>query len=119
MRYAVIWVAGVWPHRGPLRRAARFDGVVPLKLGDDGELVPLHADDLGELLAVVRAHRAGGEPFEVMLGGETPGDDPAAARAVVEPLAQAGMTWWTESLEPRRGDLEELRTRVRQGPPGR
>ncbi len=114
-----IWVAGVWPNRGPLRRAARFDGVVPLKLGDDGELVPLHADDLGELLAVVRAHRAGGEPFEVMLGGETPGDDPAAARAVVEPLAQAGMTWWTESLEPRRGDLEELRTRVRQGPPGR
>jgi hypothetical protein len=54
-----------------------------------------------------------------MLGGETPGDDPAAARAVVEPLAAAGMTWWTESLEPRRGSLQELRTRVRQGPPGR
>jgi hypothetical protein len=49
----------------------------------------------------------------------TPGDDPAAARAVVEPLAAAGMTWWTESLEPRRGSLQELRTRVRQGPPGR
>jgi predicted NAD/FAD-dependent oxidoreductase len=43
----------------------------------------------------------------------------AAARSVVEPLAAAGMTWWTESLEPRRGSLQELRTRVRQGPPGR
>jgi alkanesulfonate monooxygenase SsuD/methylene tetrahydromethanopterin reductase-like flavin-dependent oxidoreductase (luciferase family) len=114
-----ILVAGAWPRRAPLRRAARFDGVVPLKVGDGGDLVPLSADDLGELLAIVRAHRAGGGPFEVMLGGETPGDDPAAALAVVEPLAAAGMTWWSETLEPRRGDLAAMRERVRQGPPRR
>jgi alkanesulfonate monooxygenase SsuD/methylene tetrahydromethanopterin reductase-like flavin-dependent oxidoreductase (luciferase family) len=114
-----ILVAGVWPRRAPLRRAARFDGIVPLKVGDDGELVPLSADDLGELLAVVRAHRADGGPFEVMLGGETPGDDPAAALAVVEPLAAAGMTWWSETLEPRRGGLAAMRERVRKGPPRR
>ena len=77
------------------------------------------ADEYGELLAIVRAHRPGGEPFEVMVGGETAGGDPTAALAVVEPLAEAGMTWWTESLEPRRGGLEEMRERVRQGPPGR
>jgi len=63
--------------------------------------------------------RPGGEPFEVMVGGETPGGDLAAALAVVEPLAEAGMTWWTESLEPRRGGLQALRARVRQGPPRR
>jgi alkanesulfonate monooxygenase SsuD/methylene tetrahydromethanopterin reductase-like flavin-dependent oxidoreductase (luciferase family) len=114
-----ILVAGVWPRRAPLRRAARFDGIVPLKVGDDGELVPLRADDLGALLAIVRAHRAGGGPFEVMLGGETPGDDPAAALAVVEPLAAAGMTWWSETLEPRRGGLPAMRERVRRGPPRR
>jgi alkanesulfonate monooxygenase SsuD/methylene tetrahydromethanopterin reductase-like flavin-dependent oxidoreductase (luciferase family) len=114
-----ILVAGVWPRRAPLRRAARFDGIVPVKVGDGGDLVPLSADDLGELLAIVRAHRAGGGPFEVMVGGETPGDDPAAALAVVEPLAAAGMTWWSETLEPRRGDLPAMRERVRQGPPRR
>jgi alkanesulfonate monooxygenase SsuD/methylene tetrahydromethanopterin reductase-like flavin-dependent oxidoreductase (luciferase family) len=114
-----VFVAGAWPRRAPLRRAARFDGVVPLKVAADGDLQPLTAADLGELLAIVRAHRAGGEPLEVMVGGVTPGEDPAAALAVVEPLAEAGMTWWTESLEPRRGDLEAMRERVRQGPPRR
>jgi alkanesulfonate monooxygenase SsuD/methylene tetrahydromethanopterin reductase-like flavin-dependent oxidoreductase (luciferase family) len=113
-----IFVAGAWPRRAPLRRAARFDGIVPLKVAD-GDLQPLTAGDLGELLAIVRAHRASGAPLEVMVGGETPGGDPAAALALVEPLAAAGMTWWTESLEPRRGDLEAMRERVRQGPPRR
>jgi alkanesulfonate monooxygenase SsuD/methylene tetrahydromethanopterin reductase-like flavin-dependent oxidoreductase (luciferase family) len=111
-----VFVAGVWPRRAPLRRAARFDGVVPLKVGQD-ELVTLDPGDLAELLAVVRADRPGGGPFEAMVGGATPGDDPAAARAVVEPLAEAGMTWWTEELEPRRGDLRAMRERIRQGPP--
>ena len=111
-----VFVAGVWPRRAPLRRAARFDGVVPLKVGAE-ELVMLEADELAELLEVVRAERPGGGPFEVMVGGRTPGDDPAAARAVVEPLAAAGMTWWTEELEPRRGDLEAMWERIRQGPP--
>jgi alkanesulfonate monooxygenase SsuD/methylene tetrahydromethanopterin reductase-like flavin-dependent oxidoreductase (luciferase family) len=31
-----IWVAGAWPRPGPLRRAARFDGSCPLKVGPDG-----------------------------------------------------------------------------------
>jgi alkanesulfonate monooxygenase SsuD/methylene tetrahydromethanopterin reductase-like flavin-dependent oxidoreductase (luciferase family) len=112
-----IFVAGAWPRRAPLRRAARFDGVAPLKVGDDGDLVPLSAGDLAELLATVRAQRPGGGPFEVMVGGWSPGDDPAAARATVEPLAAAGMTWWSEGLEPRRGSLAAMRERVRQGPP--
>jgi alkanesulfonate monooxygenase SsuD/methylene tetrahydromethanopterin reductase-like flavin-dependent oxidoreductase (luciferase family) len=114
-----IFVAGAWPRRAPWRRAARYDGVVPLKVAADGDLGPLTPDDLAELLAIVGAHRPGGEPLEVMVGGETPGGDPEAALAVVEPLAEAGMTWWTESLEPHRGGLEQLRARVRQGPPRR
>jgi alkanesulfonate monooxygenase SsuD/methylene tetrahydromethanopterin reductase-like flavin-dependent oxidoreductase (luciferase family) len=114
-----IFVAGAWPRRAPWRRAARYDGVVPVKVAADGDLGPLTPDDLTELLAIARAHRPGGEPLEVMVDGETPGGDPEAALAVVEPLAEAGMTWWTESLEPRRGGLEELRARVRQGPPRR
>jgi hypothetical protein len=114
-----IFVAGAWPRRAPLRRAARFDGVVPLKVAAGGDLQPLRAGDLDELLAVVRAHRPGGEPLEVMVGGQTPGRDLPAALAVVEPLAEAGMTWWTESLEPRRGGLAAMRERVRQGPPRR
>jgi alkanesulfonate monooxygenase SsuD/methylene tetrahydromethanopterin reductase-like flavin-dependent oxidoreductase (luciferase family) len=112
-----IWVAGTWPAAGPVRRAARFDGIAPLKPGPDGELQDLTADDVRALLATVREHRAGDGPFDVLVGGETPGDDPAAARERLEPLAEAGMTWWQEVLTPRRGDLDALRARVRLGPP--
>jgi alkanesulfonate monooxygenase SsuD/methylene tetrahydromethanopterin reductase-like flavin-dependent oxidoreductase (luciferase family) len=112
-----IWVAGAWPRPGPLRRAARFDGSFPLKVDRQGELVRLDADDLRELLAIVRAQREHTGPFDVMLGGTTP-DDPTAARDVIEPLVEAGMTWWSETIDPRQGDLETWRRRVRQGPPG-
>jgi alkanesulfonate monooxygenase SsuD/methylene tetrahydromethanopterin reductase-like flavin-dependent oxidoreductase (luciferase family) len=113
-----IWVAGAWPRRGPLRRAARFDGSFPLKVDHRGEIVLLEPDELRQLLAVVRASRDPAAPFEVMLGGTTP-DDPAAARAVIEPLAEAGLTWWSESVDPRQTDLDTFRRRVRKGPPGR
>jgi alkanesulfonate monooxygenase SsuD/methylene tetrahydromethanopterin reductase-like flavin-dependent oxidoreductase (luciferase family) len=112
-----IWVAGAWPRPGPLRRAARFDGSFPLKVDRQGELVRLDADDLRELLAIIRAQREHTGPFDVMLGGTTP-DDPTAARDVIEPLVEAGMTWWSETIDPRQGDLETWRRRVRQGPPG-
>jgi alkanesulfonate monooxygenase SsuD/methylene tetrahydromethanopterin reductase-like flavin-dependent oxidoreductase (luciferase family) len=111
-----IWVAGAWPRRGPLRRAARFDGSVPLKLDPGGELVPLDGDDLRGLLEVVRGHRSSTEPFDVAVGGITP-DDPAAARDLLTPLAEAGMTWWQESVDPRQGDLDHWRRKVRRGPP--
>lgn len=114
-----IWVAGAWPRPGPLRRAARFDGSCPLKVDATGELATLEPDELRQLLAVVRRHRADpAAPFDVLLGGTTP-PDPAAARAMLEPLAEAGMTWWQETVDPRQTDLEAFRRRVRQGPPGR
>jgi alkanesulfonate monooxygenase SsuD/methylene tetrahydromethanopterin reductase-like flavin-dependent oxidoreductase (luciferase family) len=113
-----IWVAGAWPRRGPLRRAARFDGSCPLKVDAGGELATLEAGELRELRAVVDRHRRDpAAPFDVMLGGTTP-EDPGAARAMLEPLAEAGMTWWQETVDPRQTDLATFRRRVRQGPPG-
>jgi alkanesulfonate monooxygenase SsuD/methylene tetrahydromethanopterin reductase-like flavin-dependent oxidoreductase (luciferase family) len=113
-----IWVAGAWPRPGPLRRAARFDGSCPLKVDATGELATLEPDELRQLLAVVRRHRADpAAPFDVLLGGTTP-PDPAAARAMLEPLAEAGMTWWQETVDPRQTDLATFRRRVRQGAPG-
>jgi alkanesulfonate monooxygenase SsuD/methylene tetrahydromethanopterin reductase-like flavin-dependent oxidoreductase (luciferase family) len=114
-----IWVAGTWPRRGPLRRAARFDGSCPLKIDADGEVVgALEAGELRELRAVVDRHRQEqAAPFDVLLGGTTP-EDPGAARAMLEPLAEAGMTWWQEVADPRQTDLAAFRRRVRRGPPG-
>jgi alkanesulfonate monooxygenase SsuD/methylene tetrahydromethanopterin reductase-like flavin-dependent oxidoreductase (luciferase family) len=112
-----IWVAGAWPRRGPLRRAARFDGSTPLKLDPGGELVSLDAGDVRGLLEVVAGYRSSAAPFDVAVGGTSP-DDPAAARDLLAPLAEAGATWWQESVDPRQGDLDHWRRKVRRGPPG-
>ena len=115
-----IWVAGAWPRPGPLRRAARFNGSTPLKLDPDGELVPLDPDDVHGLLEAVRGHRGSGAPFDVLVGGTTP-EDPGAARDMLEPLAEAGCTWWLETRwelpydSPER--LRETRERLEAGPP--
>jgi alkanesulfonate monooxygenase SsuD/methylene tetrahydromethanopterin reductase-like flavin-dependent oxidoreductase (luciferase family) len=118
-----IWVGGWWPHKAPLRRAARWDGVCPVK--SDGSITP---DEWSELLAYVQAHRTSTTPFDAVHSGATPGDDPVQAAGIVEPYAKAGVTWWIEPVDPWRfGWSFEvpwpteatvlIRKRVRQGPP--
>ncbi len=119
-----IWVAATWPVPAPLRRAARWDGVWPLRRDQAGNSAPLTPDDIRGVAAATAEERAAagrdpGDPFDIMVAGETPGDDPAAAAATVREFAAAGATWWTERINSGRGALDILRTRIRQGPPGR
>lgn len=51
-----------------------------------------------------------------MQEGETPGEDRNRAGEIVQPYAEAGATWWTESRWSF-PSIEELRTRIQQGPP--
>ncbi|MBA3875527.1 MAG: LLM class flavin-dependent oxidoreductase [Anaerolinea sp.] len=91
-----IWIAGVWPYRRALARAARWDGVVPIAA--EG-LLP--AADVRQVVAAVHAGReAAGrpEPFDVAVMGRLH-DLPAARRgAAVASMAEAGATWWLESF---------------------
>jgi alkanesulfonate monooxygenase SsuD/methylene tetrahydromethanopterin reductase-like flavin-dependent oxidoreductase (luciferase family) len=116
-----IWVAGYWPNRRPMRRAARWDGVVPLFENARHGQIP-DAGELRELVAYVDRYRqdAQGSPYEVVVGGATPGD-PAAARRLIAPLADVGATWWDERQVQTTDDflrLQPVLRRVRQGPPG-
>jgi alkanesulfonate monooxygenase SsuD/methylene tetrahydromethanopterin reductase-like flavin-dependent oxidoreductase (luciferase family) len=118
-----IWVGGWWPNKPPLRRAARWDGVCPGKWG--GTITP---DEWRELLAYIGKYRTATTPFDAIHSGSTPGDNPSQAAELVESYAQAGVTWWVESIDPWRfGWSWEvpwapeatvlMRERVRQGPP--
>ncbi|HET8630785.1 MAG TPA: LLM class flavin-dependent oxidoreductase [Thermomicrobiales bacterium] len=110
-----IWVGGYWPNRAPFRRAARWDGVCPGSLNTNwDEIIPLA--DLRAALYIA-AYRAGAAPYDVVVGGYTPGDDRAAGAAVVAPYAEAGVTWWIENIHGLRGPFDDMRERVRQGPP--
>jgi alkanesulfonate monooxygenase SsuD/methylene tetrahydromethanopterin reductase-like flavin-dependent oxidoreductase (luciferase family) len=107
-----IWVAGFWPKKAPFRRAARYDGVFPGKIG--GDLTPT---DVREILSYVRSNRTRESNFEAVIMNETPGDKPDEAANIVAPFAEAGATWWLEPIHNWRGTFDEMRTRVLQGPP--
>ena len=47
--------------------------------------------------AFVQAQRGVTPPFDIVVEGETPGEDPAAAAVLVRPYAEAGATWWLEA----------------------
>jgi alkanesulfonate monooxygenase SsuD/methylene tetrahydromethanopterin reductase-like flavin-dependent oxidoreductase (luciferase family) len=72
-----VWVAAEWPHRRPIERALRWDGLFPTRVPGPAELA--------ELAAEIRASRPAGEPFDLVVD-LPPGDDPA-------PWGQAGATW--------------------------
>jgi alkanesulfonate monooxygenase SsuD/methylene tetrahydromethanopterin reductase-like flavin-dependent oxidoreductase (luciferase family) len=111
-----VWVAGQWPHHKPLHRAARFDGLYIASQKANGEpLLPL---DLQEALAYVKTQRTASSPLQVAFAGETPADADQAA-TIVHPYASAGVTWWLEGIWPERGSVEQMRARIRQGPPKR
>jgi alkanesulfonate monooxygenase SsuD/methylene tetrahydromethanopterin reductase-like flavin-dependent oxidoreductase (luciferase family) len=99
-----IWCAAIWPHTTPLRRAARWDGVVPM-----GRLTPT---DIGALKAEVDRHRVATAPFDIALAT-------AAARGSgIADYEAAGVTWWLVSLDPR-ADIGSLQQLVDDGPPRR
>jgi len=119
-----IWVAGTWPRKPPFRRAARWDGVVPLG-ADRGSGPRLTPADVGDMLAYVRLHRTADAPFDVVIGGHTDGPDRAADRAAVQSYVEAGATWWLEDVSPwpfgwtwqGPWPFAAMRERIRSGPP--
>lgn len=115
-----VWIGGFWPNRPPMRRAARWDGAVPLfKNALHG--YPPDPKDVRELITYVRGHREGDtqRPFDLVVGGATPAD-PAKAKDVIGPLRDAGATWWDERQLDPGPDVDCLAPvlrRIEAGPP--
>jgi alkanesulfonate monooxygenase SsuD/methylene tetrahydromethanopterin reductase-like flavin-dependent oxidoreductase (luciferase family) len=117
-----IWVASMWPSKAPLRRAARWDGIIPI-----GRDLPLTAmltpAQMHEIVHSVASQFGYTTPFEFVHSGITGGIDAARDRDVGAVYQQVGVTWWVEKIVPERWGnwtnwpLEAMRTRMRQGPP--
>lgn len=104
-----VWIAATHPFRpGPLRRAARHQGVVPACY--DAE--PMPCADLQQLAGVMPP-----PPFDVVYGAYS-GEDAVLDGERVGAYREAGVTWWLEPLNPWRAEFSELRKRLRAGPPG-
>ncbi len=119
-----VWVAGSWPHRRPFARAARWDGVVPLKANAGFGEQP-SPEEVGAIVAYTRAHRTDTQPFDVVIGGRTGGVSPEADAEQVRAYEVAGATWWLEDISPwafgwnwqGAWPVEAMNRRVQAGPP--
>ncbi|HEY2664974.1 MAG TPA: LLM class flavin-dependent oxidoreductase [Candidatus Binataceae bacterium] len=109
-----IWIGGAWPKaKRPFRRAARFDGVIPIT----GDLnTPLTPANLRAISAYIKRHRTSPAPFDIVFAGETPGLSREQDREIAASIAESGATWFLESASPFKS-LEAFRTRLRKGPP--
>ncbi len=100
-----IVVAGMLPNLRPFRRAARFDGVFPIR-ADMQDMTPA---DLAEVARYTRRHRTSEEPFEIVVGGPVEAD--------VGAMAEAGATWYLAGPRPTGESIDETLSWLAAGPP--
>jgi alkanesulfonate monooxygenase SsuD/methylene tetrahydromethanopterin reductase-like flavin-dependent oxidoreductase (luciferase family) len=98
-----LWSAAIWPPwtQGPLRRAAKCDGVVPFK---PQPFTPQEAAGAHDTIAAVRD----GKPFDLCLAG-----DPDRA----DDYDAAGVTWMTHNLGGPDTRLADVQRATAAGPP--
>ncbi len=109
-----IWIAGSWPRPRPFRRAARYDGVVPMSADIEKELSP---DDTRAIVKFIKENRTSADSFDIVHAGETAGKSQREAADIVAPFIEAGATWWNEAPLPWKTTLDEVRARIAAGPP--
>jgi hypothetical protein len=115
-----IWVVGAWQRKKSMERVLQYDGVIPAKMQDDGSFAEMTPADIAAMKSYIDGNRSLNTPFDIVIEGETPGDDRERAAAIVRPLAEAGVTWWLEavwSTVETKGGVEGMRERIKQGPP--
>lgn len=110
-----VWVAGLWPYKRPMRRAAAWDGVFPIKAGG-GFTYQMSPEEMAEARAFVAEERVSTEPFDLVHAGLLSGD-PVADAELAHHYEDVGVTWWLEHVYPGRMSPAQLRDFIRSGPP--
>jgi alkanesulfonate monooxygenase SsuD/methylene tetrahydromethanopterin reductase-like flavin-dependent oxidoreductase (luciferase family) len=108
-----VWVGGILPGTRPVNRAARWDGMVPIRY-TDGKLARVSAADIADVGARIAAARGSADGVDLVVWAEV-AKDPADVPAIAGPYQEAGTTWWIESARPGEGWWEDVQRRVAAG----
>jgi len=115
-----IWVVGAWPRPKSMRRVLKYDGLIPVIKKLDGsheeEIPPEKIREMKEFVERNRITRGRmRREFDIIKDGMTPANE-KKAKEIVTPYAEAGATWWTETMWGVK-EMGDVRKRIRAGPP--
>lgn len=99
-----VWVAGLYGKPRPLRRAARYQGFIPVNLDGPGQLAQI----AGDRSALRQAAGTDAQAYDIVAVLPL-GSDPA-------PYAAAGATWWLAEFPAQGVTAELVRAVTRDGP---
>lgn len=108
-----IWVGGVLPATGPVRRACRWDGMVPLvRRGEEaGRADP---GDIAKVREQARLARGSADGFDLVVWADLE-QEPGEVAGLAPDYVAAGATWWVESPRSGPGWLDLATERVARG----
>jgi len=107
-----IWVGGHLPGSGPLSRAVRWGGFVPIhRERPGGQATP---EDIAGVRADIEARRGTAANFDIAVWGEL--DSSGQVAAALPAYRDAGATWFIESPKSGPGWLDAVRERIGRGP---
>ena len=93
-----LWVPAIFPRPKSLQRILKCDGILPEKLGADGQPEPVTLDDIRQIKAFVDERRTLSAPFDIVITGKTQGMSPAERQDELMRWEEAGATWWIEDM---------------------
>ena len=110
-----LWVPGIWPRMKSMRRILKCDGLLPQKMNEKGEFETVTREDLRQMKAYIDANRTLTTPFDYVIEGKSGDLDASQQQALLQDWADAGATWWVESLWE--ASEEQASARLQLGPP--
>ncbi|MFW9991760.1 MAG: LLM class flavin-dependent oxidoreductase [Candidatus Odinarchaeota archaeon] len=107
-----IWVGGTWPNKKPFRRAAKHDGIFPLKAGSDPSIYP---QDYHDIMSYISKYRKSLDSFDLVKSIVTVGDK--EEDAYIYDFIDIGVNWLVEAFWSERCSLKEIQKIIERGPP--
>ncbi len=123
-----IWAAAVWPALPGVKRAARCEGVFPIRFPDapppggftmaeiDWSQWWLSPEDLRAVGETISDLRGGLDGFDLVATGRARSSSGSPAQ-LVESYREIGATWWLEWIDGRPESFGEVRALIDAGPP--
>lgn len=106
-----IWGAGTWPKKGPFKRAAGLDGVVPLSVD---YTTPLTPDDFRNMIEYMKKQGLN-EPYDIVEISFDATKGSEKKRSIRE-FRDVGVNWWLELVSDWNGSFEKIKDIITQGP---